>query len=53
MRDNKKTETYREQARREVEQMIRDRERELVFGKPSFPEHAKAVRTASGMRFGW
>lgn len=28
-------------------------EAETIFGKPEYPEHAKPLRTSSGMRFGW
>lgn len=46
-------EMHRRRRKEERERIVREAERELTFGHTEYPEHAKPLRTSSGMRFGW
>lgn len=46
-------EMYCRRRREERERILKEAERELTFGRTEFPEHARPIRTPSGVRFGW
>lgn len=59
--NNAQRKAYREKAagmqrdnkRVEYDRIMTEIDREMRFGAPAFPKHARTLRTASGVRFGW